>query len=90
MEPEASSPYSQQPSTGPYPEPDKSNPDLPTLFLLRSILILISHLHLGLPSGLFPLGFAIKMFVYFSHISHSCYMPRPSHPPWFNHPNNVR
>jgi hypothetical protein len=25
MEPEGSSPYSQEPSTGPYPEPDKSN-----------------------------------------------------------------
>jgi hypothetical protein len=44
---------------------------------LRTILILSSHLHLGLPSGLFPSGFLIKILDAF-HISsgtiymHSC------------------
>jgi hypothetical protein len=33
MEPEGSLQCSQQPATGPYPEPDASNPQLPTLFL---------------------------------------------------------
>jgi hypothetical protein len=33
MEPECSLPYSQEPATGPYPEPDESIPHLPTLFL---------------------------------------------------------
>jgi hypothetical protein len=33
MEPEGSLPYSQEPSTGPYPEPDQSNPYHPTLSL---------------------------------------------------------
>jgi hypothetical protein len=33
MEPEGSLPYSQEPSTGPYPEPDQSNPYHPILFL---------------------------------------------------------
>jgi hypothetical protein len=33
MEPENSLPYSQEPSTGPYPEPDKSNPYHRILFL---------------------------------------------------------
>jgi hypothetical protein len=28
---------------------------------LRSILIISSHLHLGLPNGLLPLGFSIKI-----------------------------
>jgi hypothetical protein len=46
-EPEGSSPYSQEPATGPYPEPTGSN-----LHSLRSILILSSHLRLGLPSVL--------------------------------------
>jgi hypothetical protein len=30
MEPEGSLPYSQEPSTGPYTEPDQSNPHHPT------------------------------------------------------------
>jgi len=32
MEPEGSLPYSQESTTGPYPKPDASNPQLPTLF----------------------------------------------------------
>jgi hypothetical protein len=32
MEPEGLLPYSQQPTTGPNPEPDPSGPHLPTLF----------------------------------------------------------
>jgi hypothetical protein len=55
MEPEGSLPCSQEPSTGPYPEPEQSNPSHP--ISLRSILILFIHLHRGLPSGLFPSGF---------------------------------
>jgi hypothetical protein len=34
MEPEGSLPCLQQPSTGAYPEPDKSSPYLPILFIL--------------------------------------------------------
>jgi hypothetical protein len=52
MEPEGSMPCSQEPSTGPYPEPHPSNP-----ISLRSILILTTHLRLGIPIGLFPSGF---------------------------------
>jgi hypothetical protein len=59
MEPEGSLPCSQEPSTGPYPEPDQSNPSQP--ISLRSILLLSRYLRLGLPSGLFPSGFPINI-----------------------------
>jgi hypothetical protein len=32
MEPEGSLPYSQEPATGPYPEPDESSPYFSILF----------------------------------------------------------
>jgi hypothetical protein len=65
-EPEGSSPYSQEPSTGPYPEPDRSSPHHPILSLWRSILILSTHLRLGLPSGLFPSGFPTDISVHYN------------------------
>jgi hypothetical protein len=37
MEPEGSLPYSQEPSTGPYPEPDQASPYRPILFLYDQI-----------------------------------------------------
>ena len=56
MEHVGSLPHSQVPATCPYPESARSSP----YHFLNSILILSSHLQLGLPSGLFPLGFPIK------------------------------
>jgi hypothetical protein len=57
MELDGSLPCSQEPSTGPYPEPYQSSPFLPILPFLWSILILSTHLRLRLPSDLFPSGF---------------------------------
>jgi hypothetical protein len=57
MEPEGSLPCSQEPSTSPYPKPDRSSQYHRILSFLRPILILSTHLRPDLPSGLFPSGF---------------------------------
>jgi hypothetical protein len=51
---------------------------------LRSILILPSHLHLGLPSGLFLLDFPPISYMHYSSRS---WVSRPSHPLWLDHSN---
>jgi hypothetical protein len=51
---------------------------------LRSILILSSCLRIGLPSAL-PFRFSDPNCVCISHLSHVCYMTRPSHLPSLYH-----
>ena len=51
--------HSQGLSNNPYPEPNQ--PNSPHWYISLSILILSSHLHLGLPKGLFPEGLAVKI-----------------------------
>ena len=60
VEPEGSLPHSQVPATCPYPEPARSSPFPPHPTSWRSVLILSSHLRLGLPSDLIPSGFLTK------------------------------
>jgi hypothetical protein len=58
MDPEYLSACSQKPTTGPYPEPDESNP------YTKSYSILYSHLRSD-PSGLFPSHFPINILYAF-------------------------
>ena len=60
MKHEISSLYSQKPVTCPYPKPDVSTSRTPILIPFGSILILSSHLRLGLPSCLLTSGFPTK------------------------------
>jgi hypothetical protein len=78
-ETEGSSPHSQQPASGPYPEPTESTLQQPVS--PRSILI---------PSPIYASVFRVVSFRWVFPpkpctlflLSHSCYKPRPPHPPW--------
>jgi hypothetical protein len=60
---------------------------IPNPISLRSILMLSSHLHIGLPSGLLPSGLPTKLLYAPPHLAHEHPMPRPSQPPCFDNPN---
>ena len=87
MEHESSLPHSQKPPTCPYTEPAPSSPYLQHPTSWRSVLILSSHLCLGLWSDLFPLGFPSKSLC--TTLTHTRYMPHPSQSSQFYHPNNI-
>ena len=55
----------------------------------RSILILSTHLHLGLPSGLLPSGFPSKTLYTPPFLSHTRHIPSPSHSSRFYYPHNI-
>ena len=74
MEPEGSIPHLEVPVTFPYPEPHRTIP-CPHPIFWRTILILSSHLRLGLPSGLFPSSYQNR--VYNFTLTRKSYMSRP-------------
>ena len=65
----------------------QSIPSHPTSW--RCILILSTHLRLGLPSGSLSLRFPHQIPVHASPLTHTCYMPGPSHSSRFYNPHNI-
>jgi len=57
-----------------YPESDESRFHI-CFFMID--LMLASHLRLGIPSDLLPLGYNFESI---SHLFHAYYMPYPTHP----------
>ena len=69
----------------PWASPIQSIYPHPTFW--SSILILSTHLHLGLPSGLFHSGFPTKTL--YTHHSSPIRATCPSHSSRFYHPHNI-
>jgi len=90
METEGSLPCSQQPAT--FPILSHMNPVhiFPLYFpniqarFLRRIIMAFQSMRRSSELSL-PFRFSNQNSECISHLSHVCYMPRPSHPPWFHH-----
>jgi hypothetical protein len=84
QEPEGSSPHSQQPATGPYPEPVESSPHPPAyLPKINYDPILLSTAR----SSEWSLSFGLSHQNLVSLLFHACHMPCPPHSLWFDLPN---
>jgi hypothetical protein len=75
MEPDGSLPSSQEPSTGPYPEPDQFNPYHPILSMIH-----FNSVHPPTSwSSYWSLSFWLSQYpICIPLLPHSCYMPCPS------------
>jgi hypothetical protein len=85
---ECSLPCSQQPTTGPYLSQMCPVHTFPTCFHKTPS-------DTDLPSTPrssewpLPFRFSDQIFVRISHITHACYVPHPSHLPWYDRPTNI-
>jgi len=86
VEPEGSLPLSQVPAICPYPEPARSSPCHHFLKIHPSIILPSTS---GSSKLSLSFRFPYQNPVYTSALPHTCYMPRPSHPCRFDHPNNI-
>ena len=78
MEPESLLPHSQVPATCLYPEPTRTNP-YPTSHFLKIHLNIILPYTPRSPKWSLSFRFPHQTPVYASPLSHTCYMPCPSH-----------
>jgi hypothetical protein len=90
LEPERSSPHSQQPATGPLSWANwiHSTPRQPIDPMIHSDLILLSTSRSSEWSLSF--GHSHQILIHFSPLSHPCHMPRPPHPLWHDLPDDTR
>ena len=86
MEPEGSSPHSQVPVTCPSPSQLDSVHTATYHFLHIHLNIILPSMP-GSPQWYLSLRFPHQHPVYASPLHHTRYMPRPSHPSRFYHPN---
>jgi len=80
---------SHEPATCPSPEPEQSSPLSPFPTSCRSILILSSHLRLGLQIGFFPTGFPTKTLCTPILPTKRATCPGHSHSSWCDDPKNI-
>ena len=56
----------------------------------RSLWVLFSHLHIGLPKWPLSFRFPYQNSICTSPLPHTCHVPLlPSHLSWFNYPNDI-
>ena len=84
MQPEVSLPHSQLPATCPYPQPASTSPN-PHIPLPKDLSLSTP----GPPKWPLSLTFPYQNTVYASPLSHTHYIPSPSHSSPFYHPNSI-
>ena len=71
----------------PVSESSESSPHFAILLFKEKFKCSFSCLCLGIESGVFCVGFSHKNLYIILRIFHTCHVPHPSHPPWFDQPN---